>query len=292
MIEGHITVENGAALEANGADQPMPWWSFAKTVIAAAALALVAKGRLALDEALPGRPYTLRQLLQNRAGVPNYGGLAAYHEAVTRGEDPWPVEELLERAGADWLRFPPGQGWEYSNIGYLFARQCVERAAGEEFGVALERLVLAPLGIEGVRFARRRADLEGIRGVIEGYHPGWVYHGLLVGPLRAACLLLDRVMSGGLLPTRLLDAMRDAHRLGGKIADRPWQTHGYGLGLMIGTVTGGARALGHTGGGPGSVCAIYHFPGGTRPRTAAAFALGSHEGLVENGAVTQGTRAR
>ena len=41
-------VEDGA--EAEGTDPaPVPWWSFTKTVLAAAALALVADGRLSLD---------------------------------------------------------------------------------------------------------------------------------------------------------------------------------------------------------------------------------------------------
>ena len=80
-----------ARIDANGgpeisADQArVPWWSFTKTVIAAGALALVRDGQLALDEPLANRPYSLRQLLQHRAGVTNYGELPAYHDAVARG---------------------------------------------------------------------------------------------------------------------------------------------------------------------------------------------------------------
>ena len=33
----------------------------------------------------------------NIAGVPDYGKLAAYHEAVRRGDQPWTVDDLLER---------------------------------------------------------------------------------------------------------------------------------------------------------------------------------------------------
>ena len=66
-----------ARIDANGgpescADQArVPWWSFTKTALAAAALQLVARGQLGLDDRIDGRPYTLRQLLQHRAGVPN-----------------------------------------------------------------------------------------------------------------------------------------------------------------------------------------------------------------------------
>ena len=54
-------------------DVAVPWWSIAKTVLASAALLLVAAGRLQLDEPIRGRPFTLRQLLQHRAGLRCYG---------------------------------------------------------------------------------------------------------------------------------------------------------------------------------------------------------------------------
>src|SRR5687768_11403862 len=75
----------------------VPWWSFTKTALATAALQLVARGHCSLDQRVDSQPYTLRQLLQHRAGVPNYGGLAAYHEAVRRGDKPWEIGELLDR---------------------------------------------------------------------------------------------------------------------------------------------------------------------------------------------------
>jgi D-alanyl-D-alanine carboxypeptidase len=39
--------------------------------------------------------------------------------------------------------------------------------------------------------------------------------------------------------------------------------------------------LGHSGGGPGSVSAVYHFNGLSAPRTVAAFAQAENEGLTE-----------
>jgi hypothetical protein len=38
---------------------------------------------------------------------------------------------------------------------------------------------------------------------------------------------------------------------------------------------------GHSGGGPGSVCAVYHFPTLRPPRSVAVFADGDDEGAVE-----------
>jgi CubicO group peptidase (beta-lactamase class C family) len=55
-----------------------------------------------------GHSFTLRQLLQHQSGLADYGDLAAYHEAVARGDEPWPVSELLERTDARRLRSEQG----------------------------------------------------------------------------------------------------------------------------------------------------------------------------------------
>lgn len=274
-------VEDGRVVLIRGDDIDVPWWSFTKTVIAVAALALVRDGRLALDEPLDEQNYTLRQLLQHRAGLTDYGGLATYHDAVACRADAWPVSELLARADADQLIYRPGEGWAYSNIGYLMVRRLIEATTAEDLASALARLVLRPLGIEGVRLAERREHLSGVAmGEVHDYDPRWVYHGLLVGPLRSAALLLDRLMTGALLPPELLSAMHRAHSVGGPLTGRPWRSPAYGLGLMIGGVDGGLTIAGHTGGGPGSGIAVYHRTD-PRPRTAASFSPGDDPGEVE-----------
>ena len=105
----------------------------------------------------------------------------------------------------------------------------------------------------GTDLARMRANLDGVSMGIRSYHPGWVYHGLIVGPLRDAALLLDRLMTGALLSPDLLAQMRDAQPL--DVPDqtqqghqqRPWRAPAYGLGLMGGVTSHGMRACGHTG---------------------------------------------
>src|SRR5262245_57717922 len=92
-----VVVQGTAVVAETGARTKIPWWSFTKTVIAAAALALVAGGRLSLDDGRRSRGYSLRHLLQHRAGLGDYGELADYHRAVERRETPWPVAELLAR---------------------------------------------------------------------------------------------------------------------------------------------------------------------------------------------------
>ena len=103
-------LSHGSIGSTGAASAVFPWWSFTKTVMAICALRLVEAGQLELDAPRPNKPYTLRQLLQHRAGVPNYGALNAYHEAVARNDAPWPRERLLKAVGADRLDFKPGEG--------------------------------------------------------------------------------------------------------------------------------------------------------------------------------------
>ncbi|WP_198361833.1 serine hydrolase [Herbaspirillum sp. meg3] len=60
---------NGKVIDGDGDDlqesRPALWWSFTKTVLAAAASALVRDGKLNLDVPVDDQPYTLRQLLRH-----------------------------------------------------------------------------------------------------------------------------------------------------------------------------------------------------------------------------------
>ena len=81
-----VLVQEGAAHA--DTDVEVPWWSYTKTVLASAALALVAEGSLQLGEPIRGRPFTLRQLLQHRAELRCYGNLRAYRAAIGAAEPP------------------------------------------------------------------------------------------------------------------------------------------------------------------------------------------------------------
>lgn len=285
MAEAWALVEDGVVIDSRDADCLVPWWSFTKTVLAAAALVLVRDGLIGLDDPVEDKPYTLRHLLQHRSGLGNYGDLRAYHEAVARGDDPWPVPELLTPLDAGELRYSAGEGWDYSNVGYLVVGQLIETIGVSDLSATLRRLVLAPFGIRSVRIARKRADLENvIMGGAEGYHPGWVYHGLLVGTVADAALLLDRLLAGSLLTPELLQEMLSPFVLPGPLPGRPWRIPGYGLGTMTGETTLGLKVSGHTGGGPGSTIAIYRYLGGSVARTAAFFRTSEHEAKTEEGA--------
>ncbi|MHC8286175.1 serine hydrolase domain-containing protein [Pseudomonas sp. XS1P51] len=279
-------VSNGFPLPPEQPDTMVPWWSFTKTVLTGAALSLVRDGLIRLDDPVPEGPFTLRQLLRHEAGLADYGELADYHAAINRNEAPWSADEMLQRLDATRLRYAPGDGWRYSNVGYLFVARLIERMTDLALEEVLVQRVFSPLGLSGVRLAETRADLEGVNmGAASTYDPGWVYHGLLVGPLEDAALCLDRLLGADFLPRSLLQEMKTARTLGGPIPGRPWVAPGYGLGMMQGTEAGGLTLSGHTGAGPGSVVAVYRSTSDDDTASCAVFCEGGDEGTVEAEAV-------
>ena len=281
-------VSNGQSLTPAPSERSVPWWSFTKTVLAVTALSLVRDGLVGLDDPILDQPFTLRQLLRHEAGLADYGELAEYHTAVANNEPAWSADEMMQRLEGARLRYSPGTAWHYSNVGYWLIGKLIERVTDLALEEAVSRRALTPLGLSSVRFAKTRADLqETSPGNPPNYDPAWVYHGLLIGPLSQAALLLDRLLAGHLLPTDLLQAMQTARTLGGPIPGRPWVTPGYGLGVMQGTTEGGLILCGHTGCGPGSVIAVYRISDGDASACCAAFGTNVSEGAVEAHVVDQ-----
>jgi D-alanyl-D-alanine carboxypeptidase len=266
------TVLLAEARTANDDSRLVPWWSFTKTLLAAAALTLVSQRKLQLDAPLEGASYTLRHLLQHTTGLRDYGAVPDYHAAVAAAEEPWSREELLRRAKADALLFAPGTAWAYSNIGYLYVRELVEGAVDADLQTALNTLVVRPLGITGAFVASTREDWDRtLWGGARGYHPGWVYHGLVVGSPSAAATLLHRLLFSDAMPPALRAEMLTPLLIGGAFQGRPAVAPGYGLGLMIDTASPLGRVVGHTDQGPGSTWCVYSMMDLREPRTLAAF---------------------
>lgn len=234
----------------------VPWWSFTKLVIATAALKLVELGSLDLDERLSGHAFTLRQLLQHQAGLPDYGWLDSYHSAVASGDEPWSAQEVIARTVAAYPPWPPGARWAYSNIGYYYVGRLITDTEGKSLSQALDLLALAPARVRNARLAASKADLENVRmGCGAGYDPRWVLHGLLVGPIADAATFLQALLSGAVLNAPTLAEMLKVHLLP-QFRDELWDHPAYGLGIM-GAWEGFTSPCGHSGGGPGSSIAVY-----------------------------------
>lgn len=273
-----------------GGDSPsgalFPYWSFTKTAISICALKLVEASYLRLDALVPGQPFTLRQVLQHTSGLPDYEPLKTYRAAVAGKEKPWSRQKLLEAAMAQGMLFDPDKGWSYSNIGYRYVRELIEETTGMPIGRVISDLLCRPLGLSSVKYwetPEQTASL--IWDAADGYDPRWVFHGCLIGSVSDAAHLLHALFHGQLLRAETRREMLARHVIGGSIPGRPWTECGYALGLMSGEVGEIGRAIGHSGGGPFSVNAVYHFPDRPDPVTVACFTSGEDEGVAEFAAI-------
>lgn len=260
----------------------VPWWSFGKTILAASILKLVEKGQLSLEKHYFGLEGTLEQVLRHESGLKDYY-CKEYQEAVENGEIPWSFDVLLEKTNSQIPLGRPGDQFNYSNIGYYYIRKLIEDTMDMSLEKALYTLFFNTLNINDVFIALNPDDLNVCTsGVIKDYHPSWLYHGMIIGSLDSACIFLDNLASGNIISFDTLEKMKKAFMIPFDIGDRPWKKPGYGLGLMINAVEGPLHSFGHTGAGPGSTIAVYHFPNVNGGMTVAATSESYYQSVVEN----------
>jgi len=252
-------VENVTTLVAVGDDVEItgdldaryPIYSVTKTAVAAAVLLLVREGVVELDP--------VQRLLDHTSGIGDYGSLSEYHDAVRRQPGrAWDDDEFLARTAEAGPQFEPGQGWAYSNTGYLLLRRLLDQHGG--LAAFLPRL-----GLADAKVADRLDDLavavpapsalllDGVDDVRGVYDPRWVGHRTLLA--RAEDLLgfwRD-------LPAEMLDP-RTFVPVGFEAPGfvRPC----YGLGVMADPEHPLGVVVGHGGGGPGYATAVFALPRG------------------------------
>jgi CubicO group peptidase (beta-lactamase class C family) len=134
-------------------DDPVRIASVSKLVVALAVMRLVEEGRLDLDRdvshwlgwsprnpAFPGAPITLRLLLSHTSSLRDEVDYAI------------PLGTRLRDVLADPRAFDPAHGpgghFHYSNLNFPLIAAVMERATGERFDRLMQRLALAPLGLD------------------------------------------------------------------------------------------------------------------------------------------------
>jgi len=255
--------------------------SITKSFTAAVILRLVESDKLMLDafisEWLPDVPnasrITIRQCLQHTSGLPDYGALPEYHEAVQQGATPWSFTEFLHRTHAEQLLFEPGHGWRYSNIGHMILRRLIETVCAQSFAEVVDTEVCQPLGLKHTSVIRDRDDYQTLAPaysiylssdgspveVRTRYDPGWVATGVVASTASDLVRFYDRLMAGDLLPSRLLDEMRAIVRVRASTpSNQRFVAPSYGLGLIADPLSPYGTLYGHSGGGPGYTSAALH----------------------------------
>jgi CubicO group peptidase (beta-lactamase class C family) len=129
--------------------------SLTKSYTATLALRQVDAGRIDLDT--PIRAYlpafnaaysgdvTVRQLLENRSGIPHYVDIPGWFEPGVRNG--FTAETFLAEIEALELRFAPGEEYYYSNANYYLLGRILEAATGESYEAVLQEEILGPLGL-------------------------------------------------------------------------------------------------------------------------------------------------
>lgn len=261
-------------------------YSLTKSLLAAVVLKLGEDGGIRLDMPVarwyPRLPQaaaiTLRQLLNHTSGLPDYGGLPAYHAAIQQAPSrPWTCAEFAAQIYEHGLLFQPGGGWAYSNLGYMLLKDIIERVAGAPWETALAARVLHPLGLGCTRVATAIDDLRALvpaysaavgtdgrfHDIRQCYHPGWVAHGVVVSTPQDMAALYQGMFSGGSLSVQNVREMTTLVPVPG--AHFRFGPSGYGLGLMGTTASPYGPLWGHNGSGPGFRASAFHapeFPGG------------------------------
>jgi D-alanyl-D-alanine carboxypeptidase len=277
------------------ADAPFFIYSIAKTLIAAAVLRDAADGALALDAPvrayLPGAPTeaTVRQILDHTGGVADYGGVAEYHAGVrAHPHHPWTRRRYVAHAASRGPVFPPGEGWGYSNVGYLLAVLLLERVSGQRLDAVLRDRFFAPLGLRRTFVATRLRDTaaltparsayvaaDGVPADVRlRYHPGWVSHGAVVSTAPELARLLDAILAGDLLDADGRAEMLRPVPVG--VRHPLFRRPSYGLGVMLDPEGAHGMTIGHGGGGPGYSTGAIHLPDADGRRVTAV-ALANHD---------------
>lgn len=266
-VDGEAMVRVGLGALAAQPDAPFYAYSVTKSILATLALQLSEAGRLDLDGPirtwlpdLPIRtPMSLRQLLNHTAGLPDYGGMPSYRQAVRMSpETAWEPSRYMELLSDATLLFAPGQGWSYSNLGYMLIARIIEAVSGLSPDESLASRIAAPLGLSETWFVSSRAEARELTPGFEGgperenliarYDPGWVAHGVVRSTAMELARFMEGVATGRLLGEFWLGQMRSAVPVPGAFA--PGRDPAYGLGMMVETMSSG-RPFGHNGEGPG-----------------------------------------
>jgi len=128
---------------------------------------LAAEGKISLDDSIGRYPVklpqwgseydlsaaTLRRLGSHAGGFPTIFEMFFPHDAAAPSS-----EKVLQDYGR--LAFPPGEIYEYSNVGYALLGALAEHVTGQDFASLMTERVLRPLGMRDSFFGTDKARLQ------------------------------------------------------------------------------------------------------------------------------------
>ncbi|MFE4977840.1 serine hydrolase domain-containing protein [Kitasatospora sp. NPDC056651] len=263
---------------ATGAKVPMDGQiragSNTKTFTAVVILQLVAEGKIGLDasvdtylpgllrgDGIDGRNITVRQLLQQTSGLPDYMNAPELSDFVPIQYRYFEPRDLLDGALAQKASFPPGTDWAYSNTNYVVAGLIVQKVTGRPAGEEITKRVIDRIGLRHTYF-----PAPGDTRIHEAHPKGYLRNsldaplidytemdssmawtsGAVVSTNTDLNTFFTAILDGRLLPAAQLAEMRTtvpAEYLGPGVR--------YGLGLQSKPLSCGGLLWGHGGTTPG-----------------------------------------
>ncbi len=157
--------------------------SIGKTFVGATALALAAEGRLDLDAPIAswfqskplfprlpqGDKITVRHLLMHRSGLSDHVYTEQFVKTFTRrwseNENPFTPEDLIGFVVDCPTPFSPGDGWAYSDTGYVLLGLILEDVCGRSLYDEVAIRFLRPLELASTIPSDQRA----LPGLVPGY---------------------------------------------------------------------------------------------------------------------------
>jgi CubicO group peptidase (beta-lactamase class C family) len=244
--------------------------SLTKQFTAMGVLILQAQGKLEVTDRvcryLPDCPadwgkITIRQLLTHTSGIPDLTRFSDFDEIYPTLDTPQKSINYFRDAPLD---FAPGQGWEYSNSGYILLGNLIQQVSGLPYEDFLQKEIFSPLGMQNTGYDESVEDLAvgyTTPGVQAGsLDPSWLYSaGGLYSSVDDLYHWDQALYTGQLFPRELIAEMFKPQI---KIpANNPIAYPGtsYGYGWLIGWQLGHHAEL-HTGMITGFSALIERFP--------------------------------
>ncbi len=242
--------------------------SMGKQFTAALVEMLVANRQVRLDDSIVRwfpegrdlwRGITVRQLLTHTSGIAQYtDSTFDYRKDITE-------DELVKFAASRPLDFQPGEGWSYSNTGYVLLGALIHRVSGRFYGDLLRDSVFRPLGMNDSRIISEH-DIVPNRAAGYQLENGQLKNQDWVAPM------LNTTADGALYftvrdLTRWAIALNHRRMVGAGLLDTAWTavrltdgaTYPYGFGWFLLPQRGLPR-ISHTGSWQGFKTVIARYP--------------------------------
>ncbi len=234
--------------------------SVTKQFTAAAIMKLAEQGKLGLDDPLAkyvpdletaGHTVTIRQLLNQTSGIPNYTAQPGFAKAMQFDVS---EQEVLKLVAGVRFDFDPGTSWRYSNTNYFLLGMIVEKVSGRRYVDFMEDEFFTPLGLTHTRYGD-------MRDIIPRRAQGYDYDPATRSVLNSVPISMNWPGGAGGLVSTAGDLIRwqialtggravspaSFAQMIGSTADTGDGVNRYGFGLMVNEANG-QRKIWHNGG--------------------------------------------